>query len=99
MNIYEEIKKIFKDFFKIKKIGYDKSKYFFYKIKMVPYKIGILSRNKFCSFDINIIDLDSPIKNEIQCIYFINTNSYTNKMDIRIGSTLTLYIIDMNSSN
>ena len=98
MDVYEDIKKIFNDFFKIKKIYYDKSKFFFYKIIMVPYKLGIILRNKYCSFDINIIDLDSPIKNEIQCIYFINTNSYTNKMDIRIGSTLTLYIIDMKSN-
>ena len=48
--------------------------------------------------DINIIDLDSPIRNEIQCIYFMNTNNFTNRMDIRLGNTLTLYIIDMNSS-
>ena len=99
MIIFEEVKKIYKEFFQIKKIYYDKSKFFFYKIIMVPYKLGILSRNKYCSFDINIIDLDSPIRNEIQCIYFMNTNNFTNRMDIRLGNTLTLYIIDMNSSN
>ena len=92
---FEEVKEIFKKFFNIKKIYFDKSKFNFYKIVMIPYKLGLLSRNKFCSFDINIIDLDSPAKNEIQCIYLINTNNYNNKMDIRLGNTLTLYIIDM----
>ena len=96
--LFEEIKEIFKKFFKIKNIYFDKSKYYFYKLVMIPYKLGLLYRNKFCNFDINIIDLDIPAKNEIQCIYLINTNNYTNKMDIRLGSTLILYIIDIHVS-
>ena len=95
MLVFEEIKEIFEKMFIIKNIYFDKSKYSFYKIVMVPKKIGFLSRNKYCSFDINIIDYNSPAKNEIQCIYYINTNNYTNKMDIRLGNTLTLYIVDM----
>ena len=93
--IIEEIKDIFEKLFKIKNIYFDKSKFSFYKIVMVPKKVGFLSRNKYCSFDINIIDYNSPAKNEIQCIYYINTNNYTNQMDIRLGTTLTLYIVDM----
>ena len=62
---------------------------------MIPYKIGFVLRNKYCNFDINIIDFDKAYRNEIHCIYLINTNNYTNKMDIRIGSTLILYIVDM----
>ena len=95
MNIYNEVNEIFKNFFKIKSIYFDKSRFCFYKIVMIPYKIGSVLKNKYCSFDINIIDFNNPIKNEIQCIYFMNTNFYTNKMDIRLGTILTLYIIDM----
>ena len=95
LQICEEVKEIYKNFFKIKNIFFDKSKFCFYKFVMIPYKVGLLQRNKYCSFDINIIDFNSPVKNEIQCIYLINTNNYTNKMDIRIGTYLTLYIIDM----
>lgn len=95
MIIYNEIKEIFENYFTIKNIYYDKSKFSFYKIIMIPYKTGFLLRNKYCSFDLNIIDLNSPAKNEIQCIYYINTNNYTNKMDVRLGNILTLYIIDM----
>ena len=58
-------------------------------------KIGLLKQNKFSSFDINIIDSKSNIKNEIQCIFLMNSN-YNNKvMDIRLGTDVTLYIIDM----
>ena len=95
LQICEEVKEIYKNFFKIKNIFFDKSKFCFYKFVMIPYKVGLLQRNKYCSFDINIIDFNSPVKNEIQCIYLINTNNYTNKMDIRLGTYLTLYIIDM----
>ena len=98
MILFEEIKEIFKDYFKIKSIQFDKSKYYFYKIIMVPIKVGHFYKNKFCSFDINIIDIETPVKNEIQCIYLINTNNYNNKMDVRIGNNLILYIIDMQIS-
>jgi len=33
-----------------------------------------LKQNKFSSFDINIIDSKSNIKNEIQCIFLMNSN-------------------------
>ena len=95
LQICEEVKEIYKNFFEIKNIFFDKSNFRFYKFVMIPYKVGIIQRNKYCSFDINIIDFNSPVKNEIQCIYLINTNNYTNKMDIRIGTQLILYIIDM----
>ena len=99
MDIYNEVNDIFKNNFKLEKAYCDKSRFCFYKFVMIPYKIGFVLKNKYCSFDINIIDLNNPIKNEIQCIYFMNTNNYTNKMDIRIGSTLTLYVIDMQVNN
>jgi hypothetical protein len=99
MTIYNEVNDIFKNYFKFENVYCDKSRFCFYKFVMVPYKLGFVLKNKYCSFDINIIDLNSPIKNEVQCIYFMNTNNYTNKMDIRIGSTLTLYIIDMQVNN
>ena len=93
--IINDFKKIFEKFFKIKEIYFDKSKYYFFKIIMEANKIGLLKQNKFSSFDINIIDSKSNIKNEIQCIFLMNSN-YNNKiMDIRLGTDVTLYIIDM----
>ena len=62
---------------------------------MIANKIGILKQNKYLSFDINIIDYESNIKNEIQCIYLVNNNFFNKSMDIRIGTVITFYIIDM----
>ena len=93
--LVNEVKKFFENFFLIKNIWANSCKYDFYKLEMTPIKKGLLSKNKFCSFDICIVDEDAPTKNEIQCIYFLNTNSFSNKMDIKLGSDLILYIIDM----
>ena len=90
-----EVKKFFENFFLIKNIWVNTCKYDFYKFVMVPVKKGLLNKNKFCCFDINIIDEEAPAKNEIQCIYFLNTNSFSNKMDVKLGNDLILYIIDM----
>ena len=95
MLIFDEIKSIFSNLFEIKSIYYDRSKFYFYKVIMLPYKTGYILKNKFCSFDINVIDFENSAKNEVQCIYLINTNNYTNKMDIRIGNLLILYVVDM----
>ena len=58
-------------------------------------KIGLIKQNKFSTFDINIIDNNSNVKNEIQCLYLMNSNYYTKKMDIRLGTNITIYIVDM----
>jgi hypothetical protein len=93
--IVNDFKKIFEKFFKIKEIYYDESKFYFFKFVMEANQIGLLRQNKFSSFDINIIESKSHIKNEIQCIFLMNSN-YNNKvMDIRLGTDVTLYIIDM----
>ena len=93
--LVNEVKKFFENFFLIKNIWANSCKYDFYKLEMTPIKKGLLNKNKFCSFDIYIVDEDTPAKNEIQCIYFLNTNSFSNKMDIKLGNDLILYIIDM----
>ena len=93
--IIDNFKKIFEKFFKIKKINYDESKFYFYKFEMKAIKIGTIKENKFSSFNIHIIDKNENIKNEIQCIYLMNSNYYTKKMDIRLGSDVIFYIVDM----
>ncbi len=90
-----DVLEIFEKFFKIKDIQYYVSKFHFFKFEMIANKIGILKQNKYLSFDINIIDYESNIKNEIQCIYLVNNNYFNKSMDIRIGTVITFYIIDM----
>ena len=93
--IVEKFKKIFEQNFKIEKIYFDVSKYYFFKFEMIADKIGIIKQNIFSTFDINIVHYESHIKNEIQCIYLINSNYYNKIMDIRLGTNVTFYIIDM----
>ena len=94
--IINEVKKVMGKYFEIKNIWATTCKYDFYKMLMKPNKTGLLTKNKFFNFDINIIDEEQPLQNEIQCIYFLNMNSFYKKMDIRIGSDFIFYIIDMN---
>ena len=93
--IINDFKKIFEKYFIIKNISYDISKFYFYKFIIVANKKGLLKQNKFSTFDINIIDYKDNIKNEIQCVYLMNSNYYTKTMDIRIGTYVTFYLVDM----
>ena len=95
--LLKEIKEIYgKYYFEIKDIVYDKSKFYFYRIEMLAKQKGTVVRNKYCSFDIKIVDYESKIQNEIQCIYFMNSNFYSKRMEMRVGNKLFFYIIDMN---
>ena len=94
-NIIADFKKIFDKFFKIKNIYFDVSKYYFFKFITITKKKGVIKQNKFMSFDINIVEYTSNIKNEIQCIYLMNSNFYTKSMEIRLGTIVTFYIVDM----
>ena len=94
-DIVNEVKKIYGKFFDIQNIRYDVSKFYFFKVEMKANKIGCLKSNKFSKFDINIIDYNENVENEIQCIYLMNSYYYSQKMDIRIGTKVILYIVDM----
>ena len=93
--LIKDFKEIFKEFFFIKDIFYDVSRYPFYKIILIAKKTGLILKNKYCSFDIKIVDSGSSIQNEIQCIYFMNSNFYCNKMEIRVNTKVCFYIIDI----
>lgn len=69
--------------------------FIFFKIITIANKTGVIKQNKFMSFDINIVEYTSNIKNEIQCIYLMNSNFYTKSMEIRLGTIVTFYIVDM----
>ena len=91
----DDVLKIFEKFFEVRDIYYYVSKFHFFKFEMIANKIGALKQNKYLSFDINIIEYESNIKNEIQCIYLVNNNYFNKSMDIRLGTLITFYIIDM----
>ena len=95
-NIVNSVKRIYGKLFDIQNIRYDVSKFYFFKIEMKAKQIGLLKQNEFSDFDINIVSNKLYVENEIQCIYLMNSYYYTKKMDIRIGTKIILYIVDMN---
>ena len=95
IKLIKDFIKIFEKNFIIEEIFKYSSKEIFYKIKTVTNKKGIFSKNKFLTFDLNIIDYKEPLKNEIQPIYLMNSNYYTKKLDIRIGTIIIFYITDI----
>ena len=93
--IVNDFIKTYEKLFKIKNISYDISKYYFYRFSTIAYKKGLLKQNKFSTFDINIVESKNNIKNEIQCIFLMNSSFYSKTMEIRLGTNVTFYIIDM----
>ena len=93
--IVNNFRKIYGKNFEIKEILFDISKFYFFKFEIVAKNVGLIKQNIFSTFDINIVEYESHIKNEIQCIYLMNSNYYNKIMDIRLGTKVTFYIIDM----
>jgi len=93
--IVNNFRKIYGKNFEIKEILFDISKFYFFKFEIVAKNVGLIRQNIFSTFDINIVEYESHIKNEIQCIYLMNSNYYNKIMDIRLGTKVTFYIIDM----
>ena len=92
--LIKEYIKIFEKNFKIKNIYTYESKNIFYKFKLIASKKGIVQKNKYLFFDLNIIDYEEELNNEVQSIYLMNSNYYTKKMDIRVGTIIIFYITD-----
>ena len=95
IKLIKDFIKIFEKNFIVEQIFRYSSKQIFYKIKTIANKKGIFSKNKFLSFDLNIIEYKEPLKNEIQPIYLMNSNYYTKKLDIRIDTIIFFYITDI----
>ena len=93
--LLDEFKKIFSKHFKIKSMVYDQSKIYFFKIKMVANSLGKIPKNTFTNFDIDIIPYESVLQNEIQTIGCLNSNIYTNNINIRLGTNVIFYLTEM----
>jgi len=94
-NFCNEFKRIFKKNFKINQIVYDINKLYFYKINMVANKIGIINKNNFINFQINIVPYEDNIQNEIQNVGLLNSKVFMDKINIRLGTSIIIYITDI----
>lgn len=86
---------LFKDYFDITNIQYDVSQFYYIRYKMKARTIGVLKRNKFFSFDIQIVDHQEKIENETQCLGILNINSFQSRYMIHVGTHVTFYCIEL----
>jgi hypothetical protein len=62
---------------------------------MVANKIGIIKKNNFINFQINIVPYEDNIQNEIQHIGLLNSKVFMENINIRIGTNIIIYITDI----
>ena len=62
---------------------------------MVANKIGIIKKNNFINFQINIVPFEDNIQNEIQHIGLLNSKVFMDNINIRIGTNIIIYITDI----
>ena len=62
---------------------------------MVANKIGIIKKNNFINFQINIVPYEDNIQNEIQHIGLLNSKVFMDNINIRIGTNIIIYITDI----
>ena len=100
-----EFKKYFKDNFKIYDVSYDFTKFYIFKIKMEARNIGkiliiiiflgIVKKNKFTNFDIEIKHWKETLTNETQCLGLLNINQILPKFELRVGTYVIFYFTDV----
>jgi hypothetical protein len=91
--IVEEIYNLFIKCFNFISFSYDFSKFYLFKVKLKAYRKGVIKKNKFFNFEIEVKNYDDFITNEIQSLGVLN---HTNKKhEIRIGHIICLYFTDL----
>lgn len=93
--LIKEFKKIFMRHFIIETIFYDVSKIYLYKIFLRANSVGKITKNKFANFEFEVVQKDQEIQNEIQSIFLLNSNFFADKIQIRQGSNVIFYVIDL----
>ena len=92
--IVDEIKMFFKDFFSIESFEYDIRKFYLFKIKLKATKVGVIRKNKYFNFDIEIKPSNEPVVNQTQCLGILNWVDLE-KIEIRIGEYFVGYLIEI----
>ena len=92
--IVNEIKIIFEKCFKIERFEYDIRKFYIFKVKLKARTIGIIQRNKYFQFEIEVKEKDKCVVNQTQCLGVLNWVDLE-KIEIRIGECLLCYITEI----
>lgn len=92
--IVDEMKMYFKDLFSIESFEYDIRKFYLFKIKLKANKIGVIRKNKYFNFDIEIKPSNEPVVNQTQCLGILNWVDLE-KIEMRIGEYFVGYLIEI----
>ena len=90
-NFINNVLKYYENNFEIEDVRYEIVKYYVFKIKLKANKTGIISRNKYIGYNIEIIEKDENYINEEQGIGILNSGYNNNDkiLKIRKGNNLS----------
>jgi hypothetical protein len=91
LKIINEIKNIFGVYFEIEQFLFDFNVLYFFKFIMKAKKKGKLMKNKFIQFDLEIIGKECSIVKEIHNLCTLNSVTYKNTIQIRLGDVIIFY--------
>ena len=91
--VVDDFRRSFEDKFLINSIDYDFGKLYIFKAKMVAMKVGIIKKNKYVDFDIEIKNYDDEITNETMPLGLLNSAS--KKLEIREKEKIIFYFTDI----
>ena len=91
--VVDEFRACFSSNFLINSISYDFGKLYIFKAKMVAMKVGVLKKNKYVDFEVEIKRSSDEITNETMPLGLLN--SAHKKLEIREKSNLVFYFTDI----
>lgn len=91
----EEFTVIMKECFELKKIYYDVTNLYLFKICLKAIKAGLVDKNKYSNIPIEVIEAHSSIINECQWMGTLNVKYEMQKIQIRCGDCVVFYISDL----
>ena len=90
----QKLKNNFQNYFDIKELKFDFSKFIFLRMTMEAKKIGVLKKSAFSNKDIKIVDKNESITKECVPVNFVNTFSMSKHLVIKKGTIVDLYLIE-----
>ena len=94
-NLLNEFRNLFENIFLIEIILYDITKFYIFKIKAKANKIGILQKNKYIKFDLEVVDENEGINNQIQHLGLLNFSDRV--FQVRKNTNIYFFISELNA--
>lgn len=95
VTVIEHIQSIFGVCFEIENIWYDIVKYYVYKFKLKASKVGVVCKNRYINYDLEVVNDDDYITNEAVCLGVLNVKASLQKIMIRKGNICVVYITSL----